>query len=122
MITTGDMPVMQVTRGDGVSFALAFFLDTEETQPLNVSAYSVIKMEVRNAPNAEGTLIDGCSLADGITVMPEPQQNVVNFDLKEFDHPAGKYYYDVRMQETPESAPLTIVRGVITVTENITVL
>ena len=112
---TGQLAPIPVRRGDHLAGSIAFFANKEQTVPIELDVYEDICMDIRSTPHSRGDLLARALLGDGLTVTG----HVLEYDFGAFDHPAKKYYTDIRFQ-LPDKPPLTLLVGTVECIENIT--
>lgn len=111
---------MRIVQGDIIARTLTF-TDQETNDPIDLSIYTAIKMQIRKRPGT-AVIAEG-SLANGNFVVSGADNNVLELSGVEIpgDTALGNYLYDIEFSNTSEDIKETLLSGTITITPQITV-
>lgn len=90
----------------------------EDGTPIDLTAtYDDIKIQIREKPTYNSKLIKSLSLSD--MTITGTDNDVLQFRLDN-NHEGGKYYFDARFKLAGTENWLTLLSGIIIITNNIT--
>jgi len=116
MFEAAQMEDYLLVRGDEFKPSWAMYNDKAMTVPMNLSQFTEIKLDVRSGPASSNPVIISGSITGGeITVT----DNTIDADLGALDKSSGRYYYDLRFQNS-DGEISTPFWGYVIIRENYT--
>ena len=110
---------MRIVQGDIIARTLTF-TDQETNDPIDLSIYTAIKMQIRKRP---GTAVIAEGSLEKNFVVSGADNNVLELSGVEIpgDTALGNYLYDIEFSNPDKDIKETLLSGTITITPQITV-